>query len=168
MPCLLQSLDRPLVFEATSNTFSLQPGYGPNNPRIFILKGDLRLSVVPKGEGRPLLELSEQTEPGRSIKGELLFPIEGPLDHALPFDRILADSGTKCAFCHFGEERVDAIDWATAYASNIVEISGSQRVHLDYLTWVHEECDREREPDRCAMLDGVFGYGEVIEREPSQ
>jgi hypothetical protein len=164
LPCFLQTLPRPLTIDATWNTFSLQPAFGPNNPRIFIYSGDLAMSVVPKGEARPLLEFGVATSPSRTIKGELEFPMADPLLPSAPFDRIRQEDGTRCAFCHFNETLVAEIDYAEAFTSDIVPIEGYQRVDLDYIKWAQESCDRVAEPDRCDMLDGVFAFGDVVEQ----
>jgi hypothetical protein len=165
VPCLLQTLERPLAIDATSNDFSAQPAYGPNNPRIFIFRGDLILSVVPKGDGRPLVELSERRPAGMSVKGELHFPVEAELAPPAPYERVVAEGGgsTKCNFCHLSETRDDGIDFAEAYISSRIPVSPDRRVDLPYLDWVVSACQPDWEPDRCAMLDGIFSYGEVVE-----
>jgi hypothetical protein len=163
LPCLLESLDRPIELSATANTFSAQPAYGPNNPRIFILRGDLVLSVVTKGEGRELLEFGLQRSPSRSLKAEVHFPVQEQLDPAAPYSRVQDESGTSCGFCHFNETRDDTIPFAAAYESEVIAPKGLDLVDLDYLQWAFEECDPEAEPDRCAMFDSIFAHGEVRE-----
>jgi len=168
LPCLLQTLDRPLELNATSNVVSAQPAYGPNNPRIFIVKNNLVLSVVPKGDGRPLLEMSVMRSPNTSVKAEIEFPVTDTLPPSAPYDRVVFEGGsvpgTTCGFCHLGEGRDPLIDFADAFESQIIELDFATMVELDYLKWAYSECDRDLEPDRCAMFDAIFGYGEVTYR----
>ena len=165
LPCVLESLDRPITLTASANTFSAQPAYGPNNPRIFIERGDLTLAVVTKGEGRALLEFGHNQTETRSLKAELHFPIETEVAPDAPYTRVLDDRGTSCAFCHFNETLDTNIDFAEAYVSEIIELLPFDVVELDYLVWSFENCDRELEPDRCAMFDSIFAHGEVRETE---
>jgi hypothetical protein len=163
IPCLLQVLDRPLLVEATSNTFSAQPAGGAFDPRIFIFRGELVISVVTDGGARNVLEMSLRRSPTRSVKGELLFPIEAELPLSAPYDRVRADggSGTKCWPCHL-EETVDPlVTHAVAYESLIVNARPAQLVALETIASEHEACDPAEEPDRCAMLDALFDHGEV-------
>lgn len=163
LPCVLESLDRPLHVVATSNNFSAQPAFGPNNPRIFIVIEELVLSVVTKGDGRPLLEFGQKRTDSRSLKAEIRFPIETELDHAAPYERVHRESGTSCAFCHLDEVRDDEVDVAAAYMSQIIPPNNKDVVELDYMLWSYEACDAESDPDRCAMFDSIFAHGDVIE-----
>ena len=166
LPCLLQSLDRPLSLSATNSSFSAQPAYGPNNPRIFVLVGDLELSVVPKGDSRELLEFGLKRTEGRSLKGELHFPVESELDPDDPYTRVLQDDeSTACAFCHFNETLDKTIPGGNAYISEIIDIDKYERVELDYLRWSFDVCRPDVEPDRCAMFDAIFAHGEVVEKD---
>ncbi|MEQ9319863.1 MAG: hypothetical protein RIF41_11940 [Polyangiaceae bacterium] len=168
VPCLLETFDRPLELSATSNTFSLQPAFGPNNPRLFIFREELIVSVVTKGEGRPLVELGEMRSETRTVKAEIEFPVTEELSPAAPYDRIREEqpelNGTKCGFCHIGESLDDEIDITEAYVSDLVSPPPSTLVDLDYLLWAYEECDPAQEPDRCAMFDSIFAHGEVQHR----
>lgn len=168
VPCLLETFDRPLELNATSNTFSAQPAFGPNNPRIFIFREELIVAVVTKGEARPLVELGEMRSPTRSVKSEIEFPVTEELSHAAPYDRLTEEQpdldGTKCGFCHIGESLDTEIDITDAYVSSIVRPPPSTVVDLDYLMWSYEGCDPDTEPDRCAMFDSIFAHGEVVYR----
>jgi hypothetical protein len=169
IPCILEVFDRPLELNATANIFSAQPAFGPNNPRIFIFREELVVSVVPKGDGRPLMEFGVFRTPTRSVKAEIAFPVTQPIDFAAPYQRLRVDdptaTGTKCAFCHFSETLDPSIDFAEAYISDVVFPHKQDAVDLDYLTWAFDTCDRELEPDRCSMLDGIFAQGDVVWRD---
>lgn len=163
IPCLLQVLDRPLLVEASVNTFSAQPADGPENPRIFIFLGEMVLSVVPDGGARNLLELSLRRSPSRSVKGELLFPIEAEIDVADPYERILygGEQRTKCFACHADEEPDPVVTHAPAFVSEIVAPHQLDLVDVATIAAEHEACDPAEEPERCAMLEALFGHGEV-------
>jgi hypothetical protein len=164
--CVLQTLERPLAIEATSNTFSAQPAIGANNPRIFIHRGDLILSIVTLGDPSRLIEFSVLRSPDRSIKGELAFPVEAEIDQAAPYERIKDDDGigTKCAFCHLAESLDDQLTFADVYESDVLEMPPGRRIELDYMRWLFDNCDRSVQPERCSIFDGIFGYGEVVEQ----
>ncbi|MEZ4447172.1 MAG: hypothetical protein R3B72_49290 [Polyangiaceae bacterium] len=165
LPCLLESLDRPLGVRATSHVGSAQPPEGPENPRIFVILGDLWLSVVTKGEGRPLLEFGVRREGGRSLKGELRFPIDDEVHRSAPYVRIDEGTGTVCANCHVNEERDRSIDFARAYQSIIVEVPDGTGIALEGLQQLWADCDADEEPDRCAMFDGILGHGDVADAD---
>ena len=168
VPCLLETFDRPLELNATSNTFSAQPAFGPNNPRIFIFREELIVAVVTKGEARPLVELGLMRSETRTLKAEIAFPVTEDLSQTEPYDRLtedgMATNGTKCGFCHIGESLDAEIDITDAYVSDVVKPPKNSVVDLDYLLWSYEGCDSEQEPDRCAMFDSIFAHGEVVYR----
>lgn len=164
VPCVLQALERPLGVELTMNPLSAQPAASERSPRIFVRSGALTISVVPEGDGRPLIELAEYDEAlGRSIKGELLLPLTLPVDRDLPFARTRDDqltSGSLCGLCHWDEVEVEP----GVFASTPLRPTSSTHVSVDTLRAEHAACDADAEPDRCAMLDGLFGWGDVVER----
>lgn len=163
IPCLLDVLDRPLLVETSANTFSAQPAGGRENPRIFIFRGEMVISVVPDGGAQNLLELSLRRSPTRSVKGELLFPIEGEIAAAAPYDQVLysGDQRTKCFACRANEARDPTVSHATAFVSDIVAPHQLDRVEVAALEAEHRACDPAEEADRCAMLEALFGHGEV-------
>ena len=163
LPCLLESLDRPFGLLATSHIVSAQPAHGPNNPRMFLILGDLWLSVVPKGESRELLEFGERRSDYTSTKGELLFPVTDPIDRAAPFEKIDRGDKSSCAFCHLGETVDTSVAFTRAYVSQIVNPPVHTIVDREYLDWAWEDCDPEQEPDRCDMFDSIFANGEVFD-----
>jgi hypothetical protein len=164
--CLLETLDRPLGIEASDDNFSFQPAFGPANPRMFVFSGPLVITVVPKGSGSAVVEFSEARGPGRTVKGELPFPVVGEVPLAAPFDRVLDGSGggTKCAVCHLSEAADNEIDFAEAYVSELLRPSRLHLVEIDAVRSQFEDCDRVAEPARCAVFDAIFAYGEVVHR----
>jgi hypothetical protein len=165
IPCLVESLPRPLAALATKSTFSVQPAAGPRSPRMFLFSGNLVMSIVPAGNGRHLLELAEFTSPTRSIKGEIAFPLTAPLSASTPYDRVLLAPGTRCGFCHGSEQPALDVTAAQTFDSDVLRPPSSELVSLPYLQSETLVCDPKVEPDRCAMLTAVFSHGEVDEHQ---
>lgn len=163
LECLLASLDRPLEVFMTSSGFSAQPSPGSRSPRTFVFLGtDLVLSVVPAGPARGLLELGYRTGPGRSIKAELEFPLEGPLTAERLHERVeLGASGTVCGGCHSSESPVADSFYAGAHASTLIVPDRTYEVSLERAQELREECDPSLEPRRCALLAALLDGGEI-------
>jgi hypothetical protein len=162
VPCVLQALERPLRVELTMNPLSAQPAASERSPRVFVRSGDLAISVVPEGDGRPLIELAEyRADLGLSVKAELLFPVTLPLDRAMAFERVVDDeltTGSLCGLCHWDEVELEP----GVFASTPLRPTLTTLVPVVDLRWEHRACDPATEPDRCAMLDALFGYGDVV------
>ena len=107
VPCLVESLDRPLGVLAAKSLFSAQPSIGVRSPRIFLFSGDLVMTIVPAGAASTLLELAELTTSTRSIKAEVHFPVHTPLSEIDPYERVLFEAGTTCGGCHHEETAVE-------------------------------------------------------------
>jgi hypothetical protein len=163
--CIIESLERPLLIEATDSFFSVQPARGARSPRIFIFSGDLTLSVVPEGEGSEVIEFAETTTPLRSTKGELALPIEGPLEPSAPFDRVAneGEASTQCGFCHVEETLYDAS--VGSYDSIALRPELASLVSIGALSHLADSCDPAVEPDRCALLHAIFDHGDVEHHE---
>ncbi|MEM9457358.1 MAG: hypothetical protein AAGF11_24475 [Myxococcota bacterium] len=161
LPCLLESLERPLAIYASTSTAGAQPATGPHNPRIFVLMGDLVMSVVSEGEARQTLELGLAIGERRSIKAELVFPVEGMLGPEAPYEQVEFGVGTSCGVCHGAEAQVSTIDVATAWASDVFQDDPDQELSLSFLRQSARDCDPQAEPERCEMLGAIFGHGEV-------
>jgi len=163
--CFIESLDRPLTIYATSSEFSAQPALSARSPRVFIKLGPLWVSAVIDGDSSYLLEFGTQvgSDPPRSVKGELLLPIDAPVPPSAPYDRVRQGVGTACGLCHYGEERADNIAFATAFSSASFRPRPDARVAVDDLRAQAQGCDWRLEPHRCEMLSAVFGDGAVVE-----
>jgi hypothetical protein len=162
LACVLESLDRPLAVYASTSTAGAQPVTGPHSPRIFLFRGDLVMSVVLEGETSATLELAHAIGERRSIKAELAFPVDQALAPSAPYDQVQLGAGTHCGLCHGAEARVESIDFATAWASDAFQDEPDQALSLAYLRQSALDCDHEAEPQRCKMLDAIFGHGEVV------
>lgn len=165
LPCFLESLARPLEIEATYSFLSLQPAQGARSPRIFVFQDPTLLSIVPDGDGAPLLEFGEQRPEFRSLKAEIPFPVTTALAPSAPFDHLLFNSQlTNCGACHAGEVAESEISGVRRFVSQALRPRASEQVSLASLVHELEICDRAREAQRCAMLDGLLGWGQVSER----
>lgn len=160
LPCVVESLKRPIGVLAAISTFSLQPSAGPGSPRIFLFSGDLVATVVP-GKGQDLLELAERTTETRSLKAELEFPLEVALSGSEPYARIRRADGTVCAACHGGEVPAAERAGALSFESDILRPLATQEVPLAQIQSEALACDVAAEPERCALLTAVFGHGET-------
>jgi hypothetical protein len=160
LTCFLVALERPLALELTSDVFSAQPAQGVESPRIFLRSGALTMSVVPVGEARTLLEFGEHHPSGLTVKAELAFPVEVPVDPAAAFDRVLAYDGapgTGCAVCHFEELDLGG----GRFASTPLRPPDGMIVPLEVLRSEHETCDPSADAERCAMFSALLDHGEV-------
>ena len=166
--CFLESLDRPLAVYATSSTFSAQPAASSSSPRIFIQIGQLWVSAVMDGDSSYLLEFGTQvaengSDPPRSIKGELLLPIDAPVAASAPYDRVRLGEGTVCGECHTSEQRDENITFAVAYSSGSFRPRADTQVSVATLRAQAQACSWQLEPHRCEMLSAIFDGGTVEE-----
>lgn len=165
IPCFISILDRPLKVELTDNTFSAQPAMGSRNPRIFIMKGNLVISIVPTGHGAKVVEFSFIIENQRSIKAEIPFPVESNLMPDAPYTQVLYQTGTLCAGCHADEQRETSYTFANVFSSVALRPRPNQIVDLENFKTERFKCNRSMEPERCDIIEAFLGFGPV-EREP--
>lgn len=165
LPCFLESLARPLQINASISLFSAQPSYGPRSPRIFLFQDATVMSIVPQGEGQPLLEFGEQRPDFRSLKAEIKFPVVTQLGPSAPFDTLLFNPQiTTCGVCHAAEQQEAEISGMRTFVSQSLRPRPADQVSALSLSRELEICDWKLEPQRCAMLDGLMGWGEVTDR----
>jgi hypothetical protein len=162
LPCFLESLDRPLELYLTRSELSLQPADGADRPRTFIVIGELVLSVVTNSKFSSRLELGYRTAPGRSVKGEVAFPLTRAVTAADITERISVGTVSICGGCHGAETRpIDPFFAEGAFESAIAVPLSPYEVDLQSLRMQAANCEREREPERCAQLSALFDHGEV-------
>lgn len=156
LACFLQTLERPLNLAATSSFLSLQPSAGERSPRMFVFFDPLFLSVVPAGSGHHRLEMTVLHEGFRSVKAEIVFPLNGPLEPDAPYRHIHSASGnsTVCSSCHGFEEPLSGTPGA--FISTALRPDPAERVTLESLLVETRSCNAALEPDRCAMLHAIF------------
>jgi hypothetical protein len=163
LSCVVESLDRPLGILAARSDFSLQPAFDVRSPRFFLCSGSLVMTVVPTGIGRDLLELGTEVSEVRSIKAEIVFPLQGPLPPVEPYEHIFHDGQTSCAACH-GTERSRQLPTGTAFESDVLRPLASQEVDLAFARDEYVRCDPAQDKERCAILSSIFAHGELQPR----
>jgi hypothetical protein len=163
LACFLQALSRPLDVYLTSSNQSLQPSPGPRSPRTFIVFEPLVLSIVFEGDAQIALELGYRTTPTRSIKTEILFPIERDVTYANFFDEVQVGEATRCGACHTSEVQALMTDAfpVDVFESDILEPFDSFEVDVESLRSERMSCDPAAEPERCELLSAFFDFGTV-------
>lgn len=156
--CFLYNFDHPLSIFAVDNEVNAQPSGGPDNPRIFIMKDDFVISVVPLGLGKDNIEFSKIVGDGKSVKGDLHFPIEEQLDQDAVFSGIVneANDGTECRLCHGQESQ----HLGLSYSSNIIAPDETLRITKQDLSEEIKNC-RTETSSRCAMINYIYSSGDV-------
>jgi hypothetical protein len=163
LACFLEALERPLEVWLTSSKDSLQPAPSPESPRTFIVNAPLVMSIVLAGSASATLELGYRTAPRRSIKTEILFPLTRDVTFDTFFDEVVDGNNTRCGRCHTSETRVFNSELnIEVFESDIYEPLGVYEVELESLRAARGSCDAAAEPDRCALLAGLFDHGEVL------
>jgi hypothetical protein len=140
---------------------------GQRSPRTFIFVDPLIMSISFDGAGSQLLELGEVRPGGtRTLKAEIEFPVTGELTRTAPFERLLfLDDLTTCGVCHDDEEPAPGVTFTKAFESRALRPLPHERVSLDSLVNELDSCDPVREPERCSLLEAVFGTGPVVDRD---
>lgn len=162
LDCFLQSLERPLSVYLTRSGGSLQPSPGARSPRTFIVNANLVMSVVFDGPAGETLELGYRTTPDRSVKTEILFPLQRDITLVGLFDRVVEGNRTQCADCHAGEIFTSHESFPDGvYESSVIVPSPVLTVDLESLRAEDVACDPAAESNRCSMLDAFFDHGEV-------
>lgn len=161
LDCFVANLQKPLGVFAVDNAFSAQPSAGPKSPRILIMAYPLVMTVVPAGQGRFLLELSEIVDATQSVKAEIQFPIDRALVSEDAFAHLVTSAGqTDCRFCHQNEMPAGGAFPLDARKSNILRPDSFSRVPSSTLLSEANRCNSSIEPYRCAMLRAVFVTGQ--------
>lgn len=160
--CFLENLARPLNVYATYSTFSAQASPRPESPRIFIVKPNFVLSIVPEGEAQNTLEIGQYISNTQSVKAEIVFPVLEDLSPSAPYDHILSSGGggTSCRQCHIGEFQIGGFP-GEAYASNILRPTETNQVQSSTLANLARNCNAQLEPHRCAILRAIFITGQA-------
>ncbi len=165
LPCFLEALARPLEINATNSLFSAQPAQGVRSPRIFLFRDPNTMSIVPDGAGAPLLEFGEQRPNYRSLKAQIEFPVVAPLAPSAPYQNLsFNDQLTSCGVCHSSEHEESNLSDAQTFVSQSLRPLAQDFVSSAFLLNELSSCDFSAEPARCAMLDGLLGWGPVGDR----
>lgn len=158
--CFVESLERPLTIIGSTNDFTFQPAE-QGSPRVLAMLDGLVVSWVPSGDGSDRLEFAEERANARSIKAEILMPVERPIT-AANFEHVLHEGGqgTVCSGCHFSEERVD-LGFADFFESGALRVAPEEVVRVDHFRSLHDGCDSGADPRRCDIFEAMFGHGEL-------
>ena len=155
--CLLNNYDAPLKINATNSTFSAQPSEGPSNPRIFIIRNNFILSVVPTNKTQTVIEFAYVDGLNSSIKGELSFPINSNIISEEPFLEILSTfngaTGTDCRFCHGAE----VSSGGSSFSSSIIAPDPYKNVTASSMKQQLASCNFLLEPQRCRVIQSIYG-----------
>jgi hypothetical protein len=165
LACFLEALDRPLTLYLTKSDESLQPSPGARSPRAFILRGELAMSIVLDGPASNTLEFGYRTQPGRSIKAEIEFPLTIDVSETSLFDRVqTTPRTTKCGACHVGEGKFDYPGFPLGvFESDVLAPFELEEVSVESLRAEATSCDPAAEPYRCGLLASLFDHGEVVQ-----
>jgi hypothetical protein len=162
LECFLESLDRPLQLYLTSSELSVQPADGTRSPRTFIVRDALVMSVVANREFSSLLEIGYRSAPGRSMKGEVEFPLVADVTAASMAQRISLGDISICGGCHGAETRPnDSFFLAGAFESAVAAPLPPFEVSLEALKAEAVACQPTNEPERCGLLSALLDHGEV-------
>ena len=161
--CFVESLDRPLIANATSSTFSAQPATSYESPRVFVKVDRTWISVVIDGDATDLIEFGYLLDDGlHSIKGELKLPSTEAIAPTAPFDRVrFGESSTVCGLCHRDETLERVVGDTSIYSSLSFRPRPETVVPLDFLRNEAQTCDWALQPHRCEMLSAIFDGGPV-------
>ncbi len=163
LECFVQALERPLQVFMTRSNQSLQPSPGARSPRTFIVNEPLVMSIVFEGDAKATLELGYRTAERRSIKTELLFPLQGEVTPNNLFDEIRDGQVTRCSACHTSETEIfNAEIQADVFESDIYEPFSVYDVDVESVRAENASCDPTAEPERCALLSALFDHGDVV------
>jgi hypothetical protein len=165
LACFLSALERPLQLYLTRSNQSLQPSPGARSPRVFVVNKPLLMSIVLEGEASITLQLGYQTTDTRSIKTELVFPLQRDVSSTNLFDEVKdqASGTTRCANCHAAEvEFFDPELQANVFESDLLPPLEVDEVDLESVRAENERCDATQEPERCALLSALFDHGLVM------
>ena len=124
------------------------------------------MSVVPAGDTANFLEFGETRADFRSLKAELEFPVSAALSPNAPFEDLLFnDQLSKCAVCHASESVETTTLGVRQFVSGAIRPLPADKVAAASLAQELAACNSSAEPERCALLDGLFGWGPVTDAD---
>ncbi len=165
IPCFVANLARPLRVVVSRSQLSAQPAFDDANPRIFLLRDGMAMTVVPEGMGQHLLEFGEWTTPTRTIKAELPFPVTLPVAANAAFERVLLDDqsitgvDSACSVCHHAEQLEMEVDGVNAYSTSAYRPSDKLVSELSTVEVERALCPDDDRSERCDLLRAVVDFG---------
>lgn len=163
LDCFIESLARPLEVYFTRSQLSAQPADGDDSPRIFIVNGDLFMSIVPSGFASHTLELGLRTTPERAIRGEIAFPLLAPVTPLTMAEHIeFGERASFCGFCHGREARVtDTFLGELGLESDVIAPNPVDELSIEAVRELASACDPQATDERCSRLRALFDHGEL-------
>ena len=125
----------------------------------------LIITIVLDGKGRNLIEFGETGAGGLSLKGELEFPLETPIDEGAPHRQIRNPEYpniSRCFVCHDAERPSVAVP--EGLESMPLRPRTSTLVPIETLLEEKRRCDVAAEPERCGYLEALVGHGPLVHR----
>ncbi len=162
--CFVENLPTPLKVFAVNSSFSAQPSDGADSPRIFIINGNLVLSVVPAGVGKDHIEYGQFINSSETVKAELAFPVIDEVSKSQPYDQAKFGAGTNCRVCH-GQERPVTGFGGDAFASAVLRPDPFARQSASRMRNLAVNCDKDADSFRCQILNSVFVKGRAQDAE---
>lgn len=158
--CFASSLPRPLPLEASDDIFSAQPAIDRDSPRLLVWYPTLTLTFATGGFGVQYLEMGEATDEERSIKSEIVFPVDLPYAEQEAYERVIGIDGksTVCVMCHGDEVEVAP----GVYASEPFRPDPLRVVSLSHVEEQAAACPKAPTDARCQMLRAIFDHGPVV------
>lgn len=153
IPCFLAALPRTYTLTAAESQASAQPA-SRDQPRFFLALGALFVTVTGDGTGKDHVELSEFDGRRQSIKGDLLFPIEGDLEATAPFAFKTEGQESSCAACH-GGEKGGPKDTRDATLSDALRPAPDALLSADELNGIKAACETGVDA-HCQLVRAIF------------
>ena len=162
LACFLEVLPATHQLAGSSSGASVQPAHDANNPRLFLMTGDMLLGIVPDGPEKDSLEFSMLAGSTESVKGEVKFPVTGNLDPINPFARIQnsARPGTTCGLCHVNETDTSTQYGTGSYQSRALRPTAASTVSAFELRSLAEKCSLDPS-NRCRIWRAAFIPGKT-------
>lgn len=160
--CFIRALKKPLKVFSTNSPSSVQPAVDADNPRIFVINKNFVMAFAPKGNGKSVMEMSLKVSATSSVKGEIPFPVTGPISVDAPYTRIREGSfGTSCRTCHTNEGQYAGLASNQAFQSNIISPLEGSRVSQAYMKVQADYCNSNVDKYRCNMIKAIYIEGQA-------
>ena len=162
LACFLEVLPNTHQLAGSSSGASVQPAHDVNNPRLFLVIGDMLLGIVPDGPDKDSLEFSMLAGSTESVKGELKFPVTDNLDPVNPFTRIQNSGrpGTTCGLCHVNETDTSAQYGTGSYQSRALRPTAASTISAFELQSQAEKCATDPS-NRCRIWRAAYITGKT-------
>ena len=94
-------------------------------------------------------------------------PLQDAVAPTVPYQRVLYDDpgtiGTQCGICHYQEQAEPSVGIPNVYSSVAFRPRPDGQIKLGPLLFDAQTCNWQAEPNRCEMLNALFGGGPVLD-----